>query len=63
MLLLLLVVATAEQQGADACLQSFRDLPNRVLHDFPCTQASVPQLVAHLAPEPVWICCAQGMEV
>lgn len=46
-----------------AHLQPLGDLPDRVLHDLPCAQASIPQLVANLAPKPVWVCCAQGVEI
>lgn len=63
LLLLLLLVMAQQQQGAGAYLQPFGDLPDRVLHNFPCPQASVPQLVSHLASEPVGICSAQGVEV
>lgn len=54
--------ATAQPEGT-AYLQPFGDLPDRVLHNLPCTQASIPQLVADLAPEPVWVCCAQRVEI
>lgn len=53
----------AQQEEAEAYLQPLGDLPDGVLHNFPCTQASVPQLVAHLASEPVWIRCSEGVEV
>lgn len=59
----LLISTMAQQQEAEAYLQPFGDLPDRVLHNLPCTQASVPQLVAHLASEPVGICCSEGVEI
>lgn len=59
----LLITTIAHQQEAAAYLQPFGDLPDRVLNNFPSTQASVPQLVAHLASEPVWICCPEGVEI
>lgn len=63
MLSLLLIPTMTPQHEAEAYLQPFGDLPDRVLHNFPSTQASVPQLVAHLASEPVWVCCSEGVEV
>lgn len=44
-------------------LQSFGDAPDRMLHNLFGTQASVPELVADLAPEPVGVCRSQVVEL